>query len=89
MKTIEGQSCILFEKQPPETNYLPGTYSWVESSTAQQYIDGGYAKEFDPTEIRKARKLADEKPASRKLKKIATAPADKPKEKQTKKKDKK
>ncbi len=56
MAKKKGMTCVKFDKQPEGTNYIPGTYSWVADSSADQYIQKGYGVEHDPEETRRARK---------------------------------
>lgn len=61
MAKKKGSTCIKFDKQPPNTHYKPGTYSWVSDSTAEEYIEAGYGSEYDPKKTREARRIAREK----------------------------
>lgn len=44
----KNQTCLLFEQVPDGTHYKEGAYSWVDEGQAREYIDKGYASEFDP-----------------------------------------
>ena len=46
----KGQACILFSEQPPGTHFRAGSYSWVSTTTAREYIDAGYGKMYNPYE---------------------------------------
>lgn len=61
MAKRNGRTCLLFNEVPTGTNYKKGKYSWVQNSTADQYIEDGYAEEYDPGK-RKAEEPKKEEP---------------------------
>lgn len=44
----KNQICLLFEAVPEGTHYRKGAYSWVDVEQAREYMEKGYAKEYDP-----------------------------------------
>lgn len=50
MSRRNGQIAILFDEQPPDTNYRPGHWSWVPESEGEDYIAEGYGREWNVPE---------------------------------------
>lgn len=44
----KNQICLLFEAVPEGTHFRKGAYSWVDVEDAEEYMEKGYAKEYDP-----------------------------------------
>ncbi len=41
------KKALLFKEVPEGTYYKEGAWSWVKDSTAKEYLDAGYAVEWD------------------------------------------
>lgn len=63
MARRKGQICIVFGKVPDETHFRKDSYSWVDADQAKEYVEKGYAKEYNP-EKKEPDKVEEAKPSS-------------------------